>query len=154
MGAHKILFMDLLRIITPEEINELTTKHEGEIRFSLTEMLEAQLAGRVFDPQQGERPPADILPFPAATSDQKPSEDVAEASAAEEGLDLEKENTSCFILSEKKRFEKNQKILKAREVLQLYSKEASVNVDFRKKSKNDDLRKSGDVGLLVDKKHY
>lgn len=154
MGARKILFMDMLRLITPEEISELVTKHEGEIKFALTEALEAKLKGRDFDSAKGIIEAEDnILAFI------KPGEQAIEATVCEwprvvgENFEPDKDTTSSFILAEKKRFEKNQRILKSREIHKLYQAESAVNIEFKRQSSGD-LKKSSEVGLLLDKKHF
>lgn len=163
MGAAKILFMDLMRIITPEEINELTTKHEGEIRYTLTEALLAGIEGREFVMETGraKKSESNILKFPEKEGVE--NENLGHEKLAEEAVEsieqqsveceVEKENTSSFILAEKRRFEKNQKILKSKEVMDMYSKNASVNIRANRGS-SDDLRKSSEVGILIDKKHF
>lgn len=163
MGAKNILMMSLMRILTPEEINELTTKHEGDSRVSLTELLEKSLKGIPFEHDQ-----AKILPF-----SKKKNILVAGPSIQDLLNNLEPEviltqsfgfqrhkierdengNTSNFILSEKEKFKDNQVKLKKKEVFNLYQKTASVDIDLERKT-NDDLRKSTKVGVLVDKTQY
>jgi hypothetical protein len=158
MGARKILFMDMLRLITPEEINELVTKHEGEIRFALTDALDARLKGLEFDTSKGV-----IEAIDNVLALVKPEGSIAEETVCdwprkkgEQGdieFESDKDTTSCFILAEKKRFEKNQRMLKSREIHKLYQAESAVNIDFNRKS-SDDSKKSSEVGLLLDKKHF
>lgn len=163
MGAKNILMMSLLRILTPEEINELTTKHEGDSRVSLTELLEKSLKGQPFVHDQ-----AQILPF------SKKKNVLVVAAGALELLNLipielfEKEtkesrrekivrdengNTSNFILSEKEKFKENHTRLKKKEVFSLYQKTASVDIELERKT-NDDLKKSTKVGVLVNKQQF
>ncbi len=157
MGAKKILFMDILRIMTLEEIGELITKHEGEISSSLTERLEAEM--NVSPAAVASNPDgAKILAFPGtelpAAIEQEPNAaDVAQAAQAQDEQSLESLNTGGFILQQKKRLESNQKKLKSREVFKLYQQEAQVNLDAEKKH-SQDLKKSIDVGVLVDKKQF
>jgi hypothetical protein len=163
MGAPKILFMDLLRIITPEEISELTTKHEGEIRHTLSEYLLAEVEGRTFVMDSGKatdkKKGDNVLPFPGQeqaleSSDEAPLEvqEAVEVVVEAEAVNLAVDTTSSFILSEKKRFEKNQRHLKSIEVMNLYSQGASQT--GRLKKKDTDLNHNIDVGALINKKHY
>ena len=153
MGAKKILFMDILRIMTLEEIGELITKHEGEISSSLTERLEAEMNAThaaVVVSSEG----AKILAFPGAPL--PVVESMAEQLApqqVEEEESIENLNTGGFILQQKKRLENNQKKLKSREVFKLYQQESQVNLEAEKKH-SQDLKKSIDVGVLVDKKQF
>lgn len=163
MAAKNILMMSLLRILTPEEINELTTKHEGDSRVSLTELLEKSLKGLSCSHDQ-----AHIIPFskkknvlvaasqvleilnqiPLQQLEMKSSED-----SHEKILRDEDGNTSNFILSEKEKFKENHTKLKQKEVFSLYQKTASVDIELERKT-NDDLKKSTKVGVLVDKQQY
>jgi hypothetical protein len=159
MGARKILFMDMLRLITPEEISELVTKHEGEIKFALTEALEALLKGKEFDAANGIVENSDnVLQFPKAKTEETQElvcewPRINDAESGQVEFKAESDTTSSFILSEKKRFEKNQRILKSREIHKLYQAESAVNVEFKRQTSKD-LNKSSEVGLLLDKKHF
>lgn len=152
-----------MRILTPEEINELTTKHEGDSRISLTELLEKNLKGIPYDHDQ-----AKILPFSRKKNILIPGPEVleflsqlkvVENAAKNEESDRykvqrdENGNTSNFILSEKEKFKESHVKLKKKEVFNLYRKAASVDIDVERKT-NDDLKKSTKVGVLVDKTQF
>lgn len=152
-----------MRILTPEEINELTTKHEGDSRISLTELLEKNLKGIPYDHDQ-----AKILPFSRKKNILIPGPEVLEylgqlkiqesVANNEEALKYrvqrdENGNTSNFILSEKEKFKESHVKLKKKEVFNLYRKAASVDIDVERKT-NDDLKKSTKVGVLVDKTQF
>lgn len=163
MGAKNILMMSLMRILTPEEINELTTKHEGDSRISLTELLEKSLKGIPYDHDQ-----AKILPFNRKKNILVPGvqvlEFLAQLKVVENDVKNEEAdkykvqrdengNTSNFILSEKEKFKESHVKLKKKEVFNLYRKAASVDIDVERKT-NDDLKKSTKVGVLVDKTQF
>ncbi len=63
----------------------------------------------------------------------------------------EKVDTTQFILSEKEKFKKQAKRLKQLEVMDLYKKNASVDIE-QERVNNDDLSKSANSGVLVNKK--
>lgn len=155
MGAKKILFMDILRIMTLEEIGELITKHEGEISSSLTERLEAEMnvAASAVLSAEG----AKVLAFPGGGGVKdaalEPPSEAEQAALPEQEQSLEGLNTGGFILQEKKRLEVNQKKLKSREIFKLYLQESQLNLEAEKKH-SQDLKKSIDVGVLVDKKQF
>jgi hypothetical protein len=163
MAAKNILMMSLMRILTPEEINELTTKHEGDSRVSLTELLEKSMKGIAFEHDQ-----AKILPFSkkknnivcgSSVLEQLNAIQVEEHKVAITGFERHKierdenGNTSNFILSEKEKFKDSHVRLKKKEVFNLYQKAASVDIELERKS-SDDLKKSTKVGVLVDKAQY
>ena len=67
MNAPKFMIMNILRIITPEEIGEITTKHNGGKFISLTELIDERLDKNIIrDFSGGESSnnhEAKILPF-------------------------------------------------------------------------------------------
>ena len=62
MGAPNLLLADIFRILTPEELNELTSSSEGDSRISLTEFLVKKVDGVEMDFGDEENM-AKILPF-------------------------------------------------------------------------------------------
>jgi hypothetical protein len=65
--TRKFLIMNLMRILTPEEINDLTTTYYGEKRVSLTALLDEDFLGispeENSDTEEVEENKAKILPF-------------------------------------------------------------------------------------------
>jgi hypothetical protein len=165
------ILKNFLRILSPLDIEELTSTSEGESRVSLTDMLDKQLEddGR-----------AKILPFKRPGDDTAASE-VEAKDETEEGSDNsdesegheesqaefteeedlfgtteveveeEKVDTIQFILDEQRKSKKNHEKLKKREVMDLYIKNASISIEQEKKT-NQDLSKSAYSGVLVNKK--
>lgn len=164
MAAQNILMMNLMRILTPEEINELTTKHEGDSRVPLTLLLEEDIGVRTGAPR-----PAKILPFSMRKKGQVMSgsdcQDLLNGLAIEkldkdQTEDVERQfafdeegNTSYFILSQKERFKMNQKKLKGKEVMRLYHQASLVDIKLERKNK-DNLNRSTKSGVLVDKEQF
>lgn len=164
MAAQNVLMMNLMRILTPEEINELTTKHEGDSRVPLTSLLEQDIGVRT-----GHQRPAKILPFSMRKKDrlmsgpecqdllnslpvEKLKKDDSEGEQRQFAPD-EKGNTSYFILSEKERFKVNQKKLKGKEVMALYRQASLVDLNLERKNK-DNLNRSTKSGVLVNKEQF
>ena len=156
MAQRSSLVMNLLRILTPEEINDLTTSNQGDRRISLTSIAQDELFGEK----------AKILPFNADHTGQnkelkvhdemvKMLEKYLTVEESDDDSELEKINeqkaTSCLILDEKKKFEKVTKLSKSRELFELYKKNSSINIQ-REKKMRDDLERSSRKGVLVNKK--
>ncbi len=161
------LLTDIMRILTPEEISELTSTSSGSSRVQLTDMLDLYETGQELpDP---ENMGAKILPFnKEETSSEveiiyETGPHVIEAiqnflkklslgntALSKEGKAVE---TSTFILNEKERFEYVQAKLKKQEVMGLYMKNATVDIE-QEKALKDDLKKSSRSGVLVNKKQF
>ncbi|EQC45145.1 hypothetical protein M899_3442 [Bacteriovorax sp. BSW11_IV] len=171
MAATNIL-MDIFRLLTPEEINKLTTSSIGDKRVSLTEMMTRYDHGEIPVSEEG----AKILPFkkPGAQEEvveeekirleffagaevQKYLDHYFEKAKINESYGDAKSSkfmdTASFIINEKKRFNYSQTKLKGAEVLKLYRKNSSVDIEQERKLK-DDMSKSAQVGVLVNKKQY
>jgi hypothetical protein len=180
----------ILRLVTPEEIGEITTKHNGGKFFPLTELANERLVEGIHrdfsvpldiaDSQM-----AKILPFTKGgvevIEDQNIDENTETSSpiideahikdslskmaiemaskkknkTADEEVLIHKEGEtlSTFILIEKARLRKSQKSLKQLEILELYNKTSSVDVE-QLKAFDDGSGQSLEVGILVNKKHY
>ncbi|MBT3585938.1 MAG: hypothetical protein HN509_13615 [Halobacteriovoraceae bacterium] len=192
MAADPQLIMNLLRILTPEEISQLTTTSEGNHRVPLTELVEYK-ANKVSSASG-----AKILPFKRpgsnieeidgivseeiGSSSDSPQESEIKSSAKKSknedssiragvlvnqllsaflgvdfGMDIEDDDTpkeiSLFIIHEKKKFEESYSKLKSKEVITLYNENAAVDIEQEKNMK-DDLNKSSQFGILVNKKQY
>jgi hypothetical protein len=152
VALKQTLFMDLLRLLTPEEISELTTTSQSDTRISLTKIIRDRLNGVEYDfsTRNFEELGAKVLTHP------KFSEEVVE-----EDISLEKEvvptspeeDLPNFLYLEKKRFERNQKNLKAQEIHKLYQQSSAIDIS-QEKSMREDVDKSSRSGILVNKKHY
>jgi hypothetical protein len=172
MSAAIDLISGLMSIITPEEINELTTSSKGNVRLSLTDLMNMRIDGEDLDfSPEAEESGAKILPFKKIEEEQEEEtiehfhvgENVQEymehyfkchelgnSAVDEEG---NRKDTSVFILNEKEKFEYSRKKLKSREVLGLYMKNATVDIE-QEKMIRDDLSKSTRTGVLIDKKQF
>lgn len=175
MAIQNFLIMNLLRLITPEEIGDIATKHNGGKFLSLTDLVCERVEHKIYrdftSPDSTDEihhahhksSEAKILPF------KKPGELDQEAIAEETKLSLDEENTSeevpeevichkenenmsSFILIEKARLKRSQQILKQKEIIDLYQKNSTVDVEQIKGSNNSAQAK--DAGVLVNKKHY
>lgn len=158
----------LLRILTPDELNELTTTSKGRNLVSLTKMLSSDL--------DEEKSGAKILPFKKKEVEEDLDEEEREtlAISIECGVNCKSilddhvkritvlnrdyskncpvsQETSSFIISEKSRFKDNYNKIKSKEVLSLYEKNASIDIQ-REKSQKEDLASSSNIGILVNKK--
>lgn len=164
------LLGEVLRIITPEEISELTASSSGSNRIELTDMLDQFEKGETFnfgDNEEG----AKILPFnrniePETVEKPEPclagaavceyiqhyvdKSKIGDTSRDSSGNTVE---TSIFILKEKERFKYVQSKLKQKEVMGLYMKNAGVDIE-QEKTLKDDLSKSSRTGVLVNKKQF
>jgi len=170
MSAKNFLLTSVFRVLTPEEISELTSSSNGDNRTSLTDIINQRLEGVSHDFSDPERM-AKILPF--KNKNQEEEEEVVEKTvcgpmaselitrfferkkikdtALNENGELVE--TSSFIFNEKERFAYSQSKLKQVEVLSLYKKNAAVDVDQMRAMK-DDFHQSAQSGVLINKKHY
>ena len=152
------LIKHLLRIVTPEEISEIATKHNGGKFLALTDLAYERFEKNILRDfasdetivieKRLEHQGAKILPF-----DQVQAKENLEKSQPEKPVHAENENMATFILIEKERLKKSQKSLKQKEIIDLYRKNSSVDVEQIKQT-NLDTNKSDDVGILVNKKHF
>ncbi len=162
------LLTDILRILTPEEIAELTNASSGSSRRGLTELMDMYEDDVL--PQSLDGEGAKILPFGKAQEGEL-DERVYESAGrevveyinhfyhkkqfAETAINKKGDAvvTSLFILNEKERFKYVQAKLKKKEVMGLYMKNANVDIEQEKILK-DDLSKSSRAGVLINKKQY
>ena len=193
----------ILRMLTPDEIKQLTENSNGEAFNSLTDLVlkrpqdgvpkgkakeDGAKAEAKDGTKEGTNEGAKILPFEKPTQkaeevpdaiDQKYQEFQDRTATAEErqqearclakeshvhfsgtSVAFEEEEiieeqieTSVFILAEQRKLRKSQKMLKGKEVLQLYQKNAAVSVEQEKQA-NQDMSKSTYQGILVNKKRF
>lgn len=165
------LIGQLLRIITPEEINEITTKHNGGQFIPLTDFAHERLLknySRNFAEQVDVElftQEAKILPFVKDRHLTVEGKEIATENmnslAGQAAVDLERpmvghnegENTSSFILIEKERLKRSQQVLKQREILDLYKKNSTVEIQHS--NTEDTLADKKELtGVLVNRKHY
>ena len=80
--------------------------------------------------------------------------ELGHGSSADESpeiLDESDQDSSSFILSEKRRFEQSSAKMRGKEVLKMYKQSAAVDL-ATERSLKEDLSKSSQVGILVDRK--
>lgn len=164
------ILTDILRLLTPEEISELTSTSVGTSRVGLTELLDMYADNEPLDfSDRFETDGAKILPFKKAEVVEVEHESfecgrvvqdyIAHFYAKIEMAKSDKSQradgvvTSLFILKEKERFKYVQGKLKQKEVLDLYIKNSGVDIEQERMLK-DDLSKSARSGVLVNKKQY
>ena len=183
MAAQNFLIMNLLRIITPEEIGEIATKHNGGKFLSLTDLVTERVEQNIYrdfsssdstnEIHEAHSAHAKILPFNKIKNEEvsETKKIVQEESLANfdnnevEKKDIEKdnkiekvehsenENMSSFILIEKARLKKTQQVLKQKEIIDLYQKNSNVDVE-QIKGANSNFEQSREAGVLVNKKQY
>jgi hypothetical protein len=164
------LFRMILRIISPEEISDLTSQSSGSQRVPLTDLAEGiYLKGKteeeIFeDIEKGSDKNRSI-----EVKTEEPDEAQEDGWELEEGEDGEGSDSeegeeevvvpdnlldmASFILEEKEKSSKSQKKLKGSEVMGLYKKTSMVDIEQEKKIK-DDLSKSSNLGILINKRQY
>ena len=182
MAAPNFLIMNLLRLITPEEIGDIATKHNGGKFLSLTDLVNERVERQIYrdfsspdsmeEIHEAHSQHAKILPFKkpgteevsASVSDEPTSlTALANSAIAEEGHEQVKEqeviehkadeNMSSFIMIEKARLKRSQHSLKQKEIIDLYQKNSHVDVE-QIKSSNSNLGQEREAGVLVNKKQY
>lgn len=180
-----MLIYTLLRILTPEEINDLITTGSGHKRVSLSEIMLQEFEESDSDDQSQ----AKILPFKKKNEDETESQeetfcelnfdnndeqtlelgpkclkafsdfkkihqhnmkDIFAAKRKTKKVKNTKE-TSLFIIEQKKKLEHATQSLKGQEIIQMYEKNAKVDINIYRNNK-DDLHRSNQFGVLVNKK--
>ncbi|OFZ14154.1 MAG: hypothetical protein A2X86_04695 [Bdellovibrionales bacterium GWA2_49_15] len=131
-----------MRLLTPDEIHELSTIFYGANSRPLVELLLERIDAETLEeicvmPEQLET---------KALESEKQYTQVSET-------DGEQKKGVVFILDLKKKLEKGQRALKEKEIFGLYQKAAGLDVDFSKANK-DDLKKTSNLGVLINKKQY
>ncbi|MEH0860170.1 MULTISPECIES: hypothetical protein [unclassified Halobacteriovorax] len=168
------LIRHLLRIITPEEVTDLTTFGDMDAKDTLTNLLISHNQGQeiTYTPSGM----AKIIPFPG--------QEEAVADLTIDGLDqgeiftghrvhqfinnfitkvkfeshkvhpgAKPVETTTFIINEKERFKNVYTKIKGKEVLDLYAKNSVVDLEQERKNRRD-LSQNSSTGVLVNKKHY
>ena len=171
MVNKNVLLYHLVRILTPDELNELTSTSKGRNLVSLTKLLSQDL-----EDEKASTAGAKILPFKKKEggAGTKKSSDIlaVDIKCGEKCLTIiddyvkritvlnkrfskncpVSQETSSFIISEKTRFKDNYNKIKSKEILSLYQKNASVDIEREKSSKSEDQSSSSILGILVNKK--
>ena len=181
MEENKITILrDLLRILTPEEIDELTTVSASSSRVSLTDVIENYFNGVDILSENYEAKEdidtSNVIPLNSKTSKVIVEKKIESPQVEEEGIKQKKEKSDAkkekkdplffdeedvvieekvdatvFILEEQRKSKDSLKKMKQKEIFSLYRSNAAVAIDQEKKFKND-LSKSTNVGVLVNKK--
>jgi hypothetical protein len=156
--------MHLLRIITPEEISEIATKHNGGKFLSLTDLAVERFEKKIYrdfseaeaekvndnNEAEVEESEAKILPFTISSDS---IEEEATPVIPNKRVHSDSENMATFILIEKERLKKSQQSLKQKEIIDLYRKNSHVDVAQIKQT-NQEAASADEVGILINKKHY
>lgn len=166
MAAQNLLIMNLLRLITPEEIGDIATKHNGGKFLSLTDLVNERVEHKIYrdftDPdsideihqEHARNQEAKILPFKKAQAEEVEKVAIEKNTETnEKEAHKENENMSSFILIEKARLKRSQNVLKQKEVIELYQRNSNLDVE-QIKSTNTNSAQADDAGVLVNKKHY
>ena len=181
--------MSLFRLLTPEEISELTTSSSGNERVELNNLIEFELLGndykdykahqqKIEEEQSQIEHKAKVLQLDSKNETKKNLENIIitipdnikiildsfilrckeleKNPLGKKRLDKKKRNglkkqMSTFILEEKDKMDESYAKLKTVEIMSLYKKNASVDIDLQKNN-SDDLKKSSQSGVLVNKK--
>lgn len=174
MAIPNFLIMNLLRLITPEEIGDIATKHNGGRFLSLTDLVSERVEHNVYrdfssvdtldEIHEQQNLKAQILPFKKLAESSEGLHKVEAVLCEEvnsqeelkpipEVVHQESENMSSFILIEKERLKRSQHSLKQKEIIDLYQKNSHVDVEQIKGS-NNNLAQAREAGVLVNKKQY
>ncbi|MGB0455212.1 MAG: hypothetical protein ACPGJV_16005 [Bacteriovoracaceae bacterium] len=171
MSSDVLLLKDFLRVLTPAEINELTTMSDGENLAPLSELLNEKIeeiawvqtheGGTTFKKKQTYRigkSVCKLFRFLGASNtktllfDVKEQEGtVHEPEVLEETNDGQGEEKGKHFLDVKDKLSQVQKKLKKVEVLSMYSQNASIDLNQLRKTK-DDLGKTVHKGNLINKR--
>lgn len=186
--------MNLLRLLTPEEISALTTTSVGAERVDLNDLMDFENDGHDYRDFKAHRKAQEAEQAKAAKHSAKiidinqrnknkdnGTNKTEKVSLPELSQDIQellntfidrckkmesnplgrkrlpkrkrgglKKQMSTFIIEEKDKIEKSFVKLKSVEIMDLYQKNAAVDIDLQKAS--DDLSESSQSGILVNKK--
>lgn len=164
MANDNSLIMNLLRIMTPDEVAEIATKHNGGRFVLLTNIVQEKIEKNI--DRDFSRPgtmndlfeetKAEILPFKKEALEKSLEENDNNSVQSESVKSLNhspNENMSSFILIEKERLKRSQTELKKKEIVALYRKNSNVVVEEIKIS-NENTNQSSEGGILINKRHY
>lgn len=165
------LIRHLLRIITPEEVNDLTTVGDMGAKDSLTDLLLGHNRGQEVSYTAGGM--AKILPFPGQEEEVSnlgindlTDGDICTGERVHQFINnfitrvrfevhpgATPVETTTFIINEKEKFKNVYTKIKGKEVLDLYAKNSVVDLSQERKNRRD-LSQNSSTGVLVNKKHY
>ena len=183
------IIMSLFRLLTPEEISELTTSSSGNERVELNNLIEFELQGNDYKDYKAHQEKleqeknevehkAKVLQLNSKNETSTTAEQInltipeniksildsfilrcrelEKNPLGKKRLDKKKRNglkkqMSTFILEEKDKMDESYAKLKTVEIMSLYKKNASVDIGLQKNN-SDDLKKSSQSGVLVNKK--
>jgi hypothetical protein len=172
MGARECIFEELLGLLTPEGISDLTSVSTVRRRQSLTDIINQRDEGFCeFKPKLAGNS-ANILPFKRVQDNgvelyshwefktEKNENVIPFIKDGEEGKELEIEikvevelSGSDFIISEKEKMISSNENLKKGLIIELYNEEMKLDIE-QEKIYNEDMKKSANTGVLIDKKQY
>ena len=149
----------LLRLITPDEISELTKIAGSKPKVPLTEILENEISKernkelnkheKIFSSDGG--------PDEGKVEDSKEGR-KDESSEKKLSLGEKKEEVlrgSLFILAQKEKLKSSVSRIKEKEVLELYKKNSSVDINQEKENrKRADRTLTSHTGVLVNKRQF
>ena len=144
------LLSQVLGLMTPDQIKELSRFTITEKTLSLTQVLLNELEGVEENVVGQKKEEASVEQV--ALNQPPPSEQSGEN--AEDNSVLESERkiaTSLFLIMERKYLEKTQKKIHQAEIIKLYRTNLAVNIEQERLNK-EDLSKSHNLGVLINKK--
>ncbi len=166
MAQSEMLLQNLMRIITPNEIEQLTTLNGNQKKLSLTKMLCEQL--NLFVKNKNQKDLSDEVEITIQTkseikskSEIKPTikDDDTQETEDNAPIENEKVDTLAFILKEQNNFKEKSNQLQKKDIFNSYQKTSSISVLKSNKSKNTkktDDQKSNHLkygnSILINKK--
>jgi len=139
-----------MRILTPEEINELTTFSEAEEMISLTKMVKEAIGEAI--PDDGK---AKIIPFDPQKGNKEGTLLPTDAKKEESEIPADKMALVDFIFRQKEKFSKSHRKLKGKEIFNLYVQNVEKEIGVKskeKKAQQEEMAKVLGTGILVNKK--
>ncbi len=138
------IFFEVLGLISPAVIESMTAFSGGGKKDPLVDILSEYLD---LDEKK-------VVPSEDAVEDDGKAKILPFVNAADNKQESESGNsTSSFIFKEKKRAEKVQRKIKGKEIIELYQKSSKVNVK-QERALKEDLSKSYQIGVLINKRQY
>lgn len=164
------LLKDLIRVLTPNEINELTTKSDGDNLAALSEILLDEIDEQEFRDRNGEdseyekkvtfragKSASKLFRFVGITNTKTIVILIEEETHSNQNLGNSENEENIFVGEEQDflRIKENlngaYRKIKGREVLSLYKNYSEIDINQLKATK-DDLKKSAHSGNLVNKR--
>ena len=159
--AKKNLIKNLLRILTPEEIIELTKLNKPEGRRSLTELIlksfgkemPATLRAAQNEKDGDKKAEESQVDKEIAVKELEENQDLKDSAAGEKSSSTEQKKGVVFILDIKEKMKGSQRALKEQEIIHLYEETSKVDIE-QERGHKDDMKKSGAQGVLVNKRQF